>query len=65
MIERVRKVDVEKMSEEQLERAVELVGAKLAQICEKAAKEANDILKIYGLYTEIQFLSPKPLVDKQ
>jgi len=59
--DRTRKVDVNKLSEEQFTRILEKVNVKLTEITEKAVREANEILNIYGLETKLQFLKPYPI----
>lgn len=56
--ERKRKVDIEKLTPESVDEISQQLGQKLKEIVEKAAKEANDLLGIYGLATKIVFLEP-------
>lgn len=58
---RERKVDVNKLTDEELQRASDLLGKRISKICDKAADEVNNILKIYGLETKLQFLTPYPI----
>lgn len=59
--DRKRFVDVNKLTEEQFEKTMETVNRKLTEITERAVKEANEILNIYGLETKLQFLKPYPI----
>lgn len=57
-MERKRNVDVEKLSGEQVDRISEKLSEKLSEIINKAVNEANEILSIYDLETQMQFLTP-------
>lgn len=50
---RVRKVDVEKMSEEELAKLQEAISQKIIKIINKANEDANKILSIYGMQTQM------------
>lgn len=54
---RERKVDVSKMSMEQVDNLSIQVGQKVQQICDDAAAKINEILNIYGMSAKmaIQF----------
>jgi len=54
MIDRKRKVDVEKLDDEQIEVVQDQVSAKIREITDKAVKDANKILAIYGLSCKMQ-----------
>jgi len=56
MEERVRKVDLEKLSEEEADQLSQRIGEKLRQIMDKACDEANRIAQIYGIQVKMQFL---------
>lgn len=58
---RNRKVDVDRLTVEQVDKISEVLGQKLGKICDRAAEEANNILKIYGLETRLQFVQPFPI----
>jgi hypothetical protein len=47
--ERVRKVDVTKMTPEEVDRLSVQIGSKVRQICDEAANKINAILDIYGM----------------
>ena len=59
MIDRERKIDVEKMDISQADVLQKQLSAKLTQILENAAKEANKILNIYGMEVKIGFTVKK------
>lgn len=54
---RERKVDISKMSIEQVDNLSLQVGQKVQQICDEAAAKVNEILNIYGMSAKmaIQF----------
>ena len=54
MINRKRKIEVENLSTKEVEHLSEQLGEKVKTICEKAAKEANELLNIYGLKAQLQ-----------
>jgi len=49
----VEKIDVEKLSEKELEKAQLKISNKLNKIIKKANEDANKFLDIYGMETEI------------
>lgn len=51
--ERVRKVDVSKMTPEEVDRLSVQIGAKVREICDEASAKANAILGIYGMKAKI------------
>lgn len=51
--ERVRKVDVTKMSTEQVDNLSDQIGEKVRGICDEAAQRINSILSIYGMSAKI------------
>jgi hypothetical protein len=53
--ERVRKVDVEKMSVEQADLVQKELSAKMNDIIQKAITEANKYLNIYGMSAKMAF----------
>lgn len=54
---RERKVDISKMTLEQVDSLSNQVGQKVQQICDEAASKINEILNIYGMSAKmaIQF----------
>jgi hypothetical protein len=50
---RVRKVDVSKLSDEQLEKLQKAISDKIIHIINKANEDANKILSIYGMETQM------------
>jgi hypothetical protein len=50
---RVRKVDVEKLSEEELTKLQEAISQKIIKIINKANEDANKILSVYGMETQM------------
>lgn len=60
-MERARKVDVEKLTNEQADQIGEEIGRKLSDIAKEAAEKANKLLKIYGLETKMAFEQPAPI----
>lgn len=50
---RVRKVDVEKLSEEELAKLQQAISEKIIKIINKANEDANKILSIYGMETQM------------
>lgn len=63
MIERERKVDVDKMSTDEINVLSIQIGNKMREICEEAASRANAILNIYGANCKIAIAFDK-LPDK-
>lgn len=49
MENRVRKVDVEKLSEEQIVRIEKKISEEISSIINKADNEINNLLNIYGM----------------
>lgn len=58
--ERERKVDISKMSQEQVESISQQVGDKVRQICDEACEKANKILNIYGMNAKMQIVIDHP-----
>lgn len=50
---RVRKVDVNKLSEEELAQLQKAISDKIIKIINKANEEANKILSVYGMETQM------------
>ncbi len=51
--DRARKVDVSKMSPEEVDNLSIQIGSKVRDICDEAANKANAILEIYGMKAKI------------
>jgi hypothetical protein len=49
-----RKINVEKLTDEQLEAAIASVSGKIGKITDKAITEANKLLARYGLVCKMQ-----------
>jgi hypothetical protein len=60
MMERVRKIDVNSLSEQELKNIEDTLSKKIIEISEKAAAEANKYLNIYG-FKAIMAIQFKPL----
>lgn len=56
MEDRVRKVDINKLSDEELLALEERIGKKITNITDDAVKQANKILNIYGLRAKMQIV---------
>ncbi len=56
MENRVRKVDIDKLSEEELKALEERIGKKITGITDDAVEKANQILSIYGLRAKMQIV---------
>ena len=50
---RVRKVDVNKLSEEELAKLQQAISDKVIKIINKANEDANKILSVYGMETQM------------
>jgi hypothetical protein len=50
---RVRKVDVNKLSEEELAKLEKAISEKIIKIINKANEDANKILSVYGMETQM------------
>ena len=50
---RIRKVDVNKLSEEELAKLQDAISQKIIKIINKANEDANKILSIYGMETQM------------
>ena len=50
---RIRKVDVEKLSDEELLKLQAAISDKIVNIINKANKDANKILNIYGMEVQL------------
>lgn len=62
-MERIRKVDLNKVSDDQLKNIQETIEASLENICKKAVEEANRLLNVYGMESTIRMdvmETPKP-----
>ena len=60
MIDRKRKVDIEKIDNENIDSLSNQLGEKVKIIVDKAIKDVNKILNIYGLQAKMQIaLEPK------
>lgn len=49
MIDRERKVDIDKLTPEQADQLSAQIGEKIREIADKAVEDSNRILKIYGM----------------
>jgi len=49
MIDRERKVDVNKMADADVENLSEQIGIRVREICDEAAAKVNALLAIYGI----------------
>jgi hypothetical protein len=49
------KIDIEKLSEKELQKVQELISKKLSVILNKADKDANKLLAKYGLKAQLVF----------
>lgn len=56
MIDRERKVDLGKLSEEQLKSLEVQLGDKIKEICSAACDKANKLLNIYGLQAKMHLV---------
>lgn len=56
---RVRKVDVEKLSQDQLDQLMIQMSDEINQIVDSACAKANSLLNIYGLETKMQIVIQK------
>jgi hypothetical protein len=59
IINRVRKVDVEKLDEAQLENITTQMSQEINRIIDDACARANSLLNIYGLETKMQIVIQK------
>jgi hypothetical protein len=53
-LKRERKLDINKLSPEQVDVVSKQIGEKIKQICDKAAEEANTLLNVYGMKAKMQ-----------
>lgn len=53
--ERVRKVDVNKMSIEQAANLSKMIGAEIARLMDECNSKCNEMLNIYGMQTQIHY----------
>lgn len=53
--QRQRKVDVKKLTSEQVEKLQEQIGKELSKIFDEAGSKANQLLNIYGLQVQIGY----------
>lgn len=58
-INKARKVDVEKLSAEQLEALTTQMSQTINQIVDDACNRANSLLSVYGLETKMQIVIQK------
>lgn len=65
MNERIRKVDVEKMTPDQADALSKQIGEKVRGIADKACDEANKILNIYGMQAKMQFVFEKLEINQK
>lgn len=63
--DRERKLDITKLPGEQVDIISKQIGEKIRQICDKACKEANGILGVYGMTAKMQILIEHPDLIKQ
>ena len=56
VVDRVRKVDIEKLEDSQVEAVATQLGDKVKEICDKACEDANLLLKIYGLQAKMEIV---------
>lgn len=54
--ERIRSVDLSKLSVEEADRLSVQIGEKIKLICEKSIEEANRLLSIYGMKAQMQIV---------
>ena len=62
--ERERKVDITKMSREQVDSISQQIGDKVREICDEAVLKANKILNIYGMSAKMQIVIDHPELAK-
>jgi hypothetical protein len=65
MFDRERKVDLSKMSKEQVDNISAQLGERIRQICDKAVEEANRLCAVYGLRTKMQIVIDSPALKKE
>lgn len=53
--DRVRKVDMTKLTPEEADILSEQIGTKLRELVDRTVEEANTFLKIYGMRSKMQF----------
>jgi hypothetical protein len=63
--DRQRKLDITNLPEEQVDIISKQIGEKIRQICDKACKEANGILGVYGMTAKMQILVEHPDLIKK
>jgi hypothetical protein len=56
MVERERKLDINKLSKEEFDALNTQLGGIVRQICDKACAEANKYLNVYGLNAQMQIV---------
>lgn len=56
IINRIRFVDVEKLTDEQLEVVREQLGSKVREIEDEACEKANKFLSVYGLEVKMKIV---------
>jgi hypothetical protein len=54
--QRVRKINLENLSDDQLQNLTKQLGDKLAKMIDSVTEDANKMLKIYGLKAKIGFV---------
>ena len=63
VVDRVRKVDIEKMEPEQIDLLAVQLGDKVKGYVDEACEKANAVLKIYGLQAKMEFVL-EPITEK-
>lgn len=53
ILERERKIDINQLSQEQIDSLSQQVGDKIRQLCDETANKVNAILNIYGMSAKI------------
>jgi GTP-binding protein EngB required for normal cell division len=54
-LKKIKKVNIEDMTDEQLDDTMTIVGTKMDKILVKAKKDVNKILEKYGLHVELSY----------
>lgn len=53
--DRKRSFDINSLTKKEADQLSKDIGAKISQICDKACEDANRILAVYGMKTQMQF----------
>ena len=62
---RIRKANIENMSDEELKKLEEEIGKRVSAIWQEAAEKANELLNIYGMRVIVNYkLEPMILEEK-